>query len=63
MNLSERFHQNLEVAQEENPTLSLQEQLNLAEEWTNHEAAGLVSRYKDQYKARHDDGVNKAFYG
>ncbi len=63
MNIEKDFLENLELAKEENPLMTLDEQLNLAVLWTVEQSTGLINRYRAYYKDRHDDAVNKAFFG
>lgn len=62
MNLEEEFENNLELAQEENPKMTLDKQIELAKQWTIDDAIRTIARIAEQRRQKRIEGVNKAFY-
>ncbi len=57
-----RFHANLHLAKEEQPSLPLPAQIALAAEWTLDELTSIVARLAERAKWQHIEAVNLAFY-
>jgi len=56
------FEENLDLVKDEHPDLILNQQLNIAREYTIEDLTGIVDRIVENRKAGHQDLINKTFF-
>ena len=54
-----QFEENLNLAKEEQPNKPLQNQIKIAEEWTQDDFNEFIGRIAENRIAKHQDDVNK----
>ena len=59
MDVQKKFEESLELAKEDHPLKSLEEQIAIAVEWTLNDVTNLVTRLADQRKWGHIEAVNQ----
>ncbi len=60
--IKKRFEENLQLTQEENPTMPLVSQIAIAQDLTIEDATRYIIRVAVQLLASHQDAVNATFY-